>query len=182
MSINSNGSLQYNDDDDNKITIIRDSIILILYLVTAIVAIVGNLFVCDIIIRNKRLTSATYVLIFNMAVSDILGGFVIPAQWLFCSSLVLNSTDWFGICMCGLMKSLQILSYYVSSLTMTAIAYDRYLLVCKPMSSRINVTYMLFIVWMLGLIFISGNLFTLRVTEYFSSTKVRILSGYLLLY
>lgn len=51
---------------------IRDMFLLILYLITAIFAIIGNLFVCATIRKKRRLNSATYVLIFNMAVSDIL--------------------------------------------------------------------------------------------------------------
>lgn len=95
------------------------------------------------------------------------GGLVIPAQWLLCSSVLLN-TGVLCQSLCGLMKTLQILSYYVSSLTMTAIAYDRYRLVCHPSLRRVNVTLLVGLVWLLGVLFISQNVVTLRVSEYFS--------------
>src|SRR5699024_7505628 len=91
---------------------IRDIAILGLYLLTAVIAMVGNVFVCVTIYRKKRLGSTTYILIFNMAVSDVLGGFVIPAQWLLCSTTVMDSGQ-FGESTCGVMKQLQVLSYYV---------------------------------------------------------------------
>ncbi len=160
----------------------RDAFILFLYLLTAVTAILGNVFVCVTIYRKKRLTSTTYVLIFNMAISDILGGLVIPGQWLFCSTALLD-TGMFFQSACGLGKTFQILSYYVSSLTMTAIAYDRYMLVCRPIGGtgsganrRIDVRILLAVVWALGLIFISQNFATLRVSEYFSPSKVKSLS------
>lgn len=168
-----NGSISENDQSMSSQILHRDTLILFLYMITAITAMLGNIFVCVTIFRKKRLNSTTYVLIFNMAVSDILGGFVIPAQWLFCSTALLDTGIFFQS-VCGLMKNLQILSYYVSSLTMTAIAYDRYMLVCRPMNGgkRLDVRYLLVLVWILGCIFISQNFATLRVSEYFSPSKV----------
>ncbi len=169
-----NSSLLYHMMEKEAITVPyshRDVFILFLYLLTAVTAITGNVFVCATIYRKKKLTSTTYVLIFNMAISDILGGAVIPAQWLFCSTVLLETGIFFQS-VCGLMKNLQVLSYYVSSLTMTAIAYDRYKLVCWPMTARLGVSVLLAIVWVLGLLFISQNFVLMRVSEYFSPTKV----------
>src|SRR5690606_28191787 len=104
-------------------------------------------------------------------ISDILGGFVIVAQWLLCSTVVLES----GLVAeagCGLMKMAQILSYYVSSLAMTAIAYDRFQMICRPMSGRANSTFLIALVWTLGILFIGTNFMPLRVNEYFSPNKV----------
>ena len=102
----------------------RDLFLLFLYLLTAVTATLGNLFVCVTIYKRKRLTSTTYILIFNMALSDVVGGLVIPGQWLFCSSWSLDGgLLFFGVAVCGLLKLLQILSYYISSLTMVAIRF-----------------------------------------------------------
>lgn len=150
---------------------LRDTWLLALYLVTAIIAVLGNLFVCVTIYRKKRLNSTTYILIFNVAVSDVLGGVVIPAQWLACSTWSLDS-GLLGTTSCGFLKQLQILSYYVSSLTMAAIAYDRYKLVCRPMAPRVKVVWLWVSVWGLGLAFISLMSVINRVSEYFSPTKV----------
>src|SRR5690606_23291067 len=97
---------------------------------------------------------------------DILGGFVIVAQCLLCSTVVLD----FGLVAeagCGLMKLAQILSYYVSSLTMTAIAYDRFQMICRPMSRRANSTFLIVLVWGLGIILVGLFSPSRRVNEYF---------------
>lgn len=171
QSVFNNASLGPETDMSHQSTNSRDVFILILYMATALVAMVGNTFICLAIWHKKWLKSTTYILIFSMALSDIMGGFVIPGQWLFCSTWVLDSS-WLGQAICGLMKSLQMLSYYVSSLSMMVIAYDRFLLVCRPMSPKTNVRLLVAIPWVMGLLFISCNVFSMRVSEYFSPTKV----------
>lgn len=172
----------------------RDIVLLALYLLTSITAVLGNVFVCLTIYRKRRLTtSSTYALLFNMAASDVVGGLVIPAQWISCSSWSLNGTI-FGVVSCGVLKQLQILSYYISSLTMVAIryelnndfglkyvvsmfcnhstSYDRYCLVCRPMSARPGTALLLTVIWIFGLLFISSMSIIVRVSEYFSPDKV----------
>src|SRR6218665_1540613 len=127
---------------DSPETMRRDAAIMVLYFFTSVIAVIGNVFVCATIKKKSRLTSTTYLLIFNMAISDIIGGAVITGQWFFCWTKILDS-GLFGQLLCWSMKILQVLSYYVSSLTMAAIAYDRYKLVCRPMEKRFNVKYMI---------------------------------------
>ena len=186
MNINNNNNDSININNIHTVTTAktyynntntRDGLVLILYLVTAIVAVIGNLFICVTIYRRKRLStmSNTYVLIFNMAISDILGGLMIPGQWLFCSSIILDQTAWwFGSVGCNLMVSLQLISYYGSSLTMTAMAFDRYMLVCRPMSSRPNIRLLVITIWTVGIVCVAPNVAINRVFEYFSPTKVKI--------
>ena len=152
---------------DSPATMRRDAAIMVLYFFTSIIAVVGNVFICATIKKKNRLTSTTYLLIFNMAISDIIGGSVIIGQWFFCWTKILDSGR-FGEVLCWSMKILQVLSYYVSSLTMAAIAYDRYKLVCRPMEKRFNVKVMLVVIWVAGIIFISTATFAVRVSEYFS--------------
>lgn len=159
-------------DSINATDYFRDVFVLALYLVTSIIAVVGNTFICVVIKQKRWLKSTTYVLIFSMAISDIMGGAVILGQWLFCSTWVLDGGGKFGEFLCGILKTGQMLSYYVSSLTMLAIAYDRYRLVCRPLAKRVKVAYLLVPCWLLGFVFISGNFFSMRVSEYFSPTQV----------
>ncbi|CAG2109880.1 unnamed protein product [Medioppia subpectinata] len=148
----------------------RDWIVLVLYLITSILAIVGNAFICVVVYRKKHFRSTTYKLIVNMAVSDIIGGIVIPGQWLFCSTYFLDNGV-FAHRICGICKSLQILSYYVSTFTMTAIAIDRYRLICKPLAPRMGPLVPILITWLLGALFTSTTFFSMRVSEYFSPTQ-----------
>ena len=150
---------------------VRDWFVLALYLITAILAIVGNIFVCLVVYNKKSLRSTTYKLMVNMAISDIMGGLLIPSQWLFCSTYLLDS----GLTaqrFCGLSKSGQILSYYVSTFTMTVIAVERYRLICRPLSGQMSSMVPIIVIWLLGSLFTSTTFFSMRVSEYFSPVQV----------
>ena len=151
--------------------ITRDWIVLTLYFIIAITAIFGNIYVCLVIYNKRKLRSTTYMLVLNMAISDIMGGLTIPGQWLFCATVILE-TGGFAIRICGLWNSLQILFYYVSTFTMTAIAFDRFRHICKPLSNRMRQRILIMIPWSLGILFVSSTLFSVRIFEYFSPTQV----------
>lgn len=148
----------------------RDVAILVLYLLTAFLAIVGNTLVCYTIRQRKHLRNCTtYKLIYWMAISDIIGGAAIPGQMFMCSTIMLD-LGWVSMSLCALMKTMQIMSYYVSSLTMLSMAYDRYRLVCHPQARPIKAKRLLIACWTLSLVFILMNLFSMRVNEFFSPT------------
>ena len=151
----------------------RDWFVFILYLITTILAVVGNIFVCLVVYNKKNLRSTTYSLVVSMAISDVIGGLVIPMQWIFCSTYLLDK-GWAAERVCGISKTLQFLSYYVSTFSMTAIAIDRYLLICKPLSKRMSATLPIVITWGLGAILISHTFVALRITEFFAP-EVRII-------
>ena len=145
----------------------RDWFVLFLYLITSILAIIGNIFACLVVHKKKKMRSTTYTLIVNMAISDIIGGLVIPLQWIFCSTVLLNKgVVAHGFCL--LFKSFQIYSYYVSTFSMTAIAIDRYQLICKLMSRRVSPNLFLIVIWSLGAVFTSTTFVSMRVSEYFT--------------
>ncbi|XP_054168920.1 G-protein coupled receptor 83-like [Oppia nitens] len=146
---------------------IRDWIILSMYFLTFLLALIGNIFICLVIYNKKKLRSTTYKLIVNMAISDIIGGIVIPGQWLFCSTYLLDNGS-FNHRLCGLSKSLQILSYYVSTYSMTVIAIDRYRLICRPLAPRMQPLIPILSTWILGAVFTATTFFSMRVSEYFS--------------
>ena len=150
--------------------VVRDSIVLFMYLITSIVAVIGNIFICLVVYNKKQMRSTTYILIVSMAISDIIGGLTIPGQWFFCSTWFLSIGS-SGERICGLHKSAQILSYYVSTFTMTAIAIDRYRLVLHPLKPRIKWVWPVAITWLLGMLFTSTTLASMRVSEYFSPTQ-----------
>ena len=57
-----------------------------------------------------------------MAVSDLISALVIPLQWIFCSTTILDENERF----CGSFKSLQVVSYFISTFTFSLVAIDRY--------------------------------------------------------
>lgn len=152
---------------------VTDWTIMALYLITAVLAIVGNIFVCLVIYNKKNLRSNTYILIVNMAVSDVIAGVMISMNFFFCSTLLLE-TGSFARGMCGVQKTIQILTYYVSAWTMAVIAIDRYRLVCKPLSSKMTPKWPIILIWSASAMFVTPLLFSVRVAEFFTPNKVRI--------
>lgn len=120
----------------------KDLFVFILYIITFLVASVGNLIVCYVCFV-KRPKSTTFLLIANMSgnqmlalvvkynltdfvcifppVSDLLSALLIPTQWFFCSTYFLDANERY----CGSFKSLQVVSYYISTFTMALISFDR---------------------------------------------------------
>lgn len=92
-----------------------------LYALTTVVSIFGNSVVCYVAFR-LRSHSKTYLLLGNMAISDLISGLVIPLQWVFCSTAILDKNER----TCSIFKSLQVVSYFISTFTMALIAIDRF--------------------------------------------------------
>jgi hypothetical protein len=158
--------LSTNNDD------FRDYFVLLLYLLTALVAMVGNLFVCWVIYKNPKLRSTTYYLLFNMAISDFLAGLVIPAQWLFCHYHLMRHLEPLAR-VCALAKTTQVLSYYLSTYSMLFVAIDRFLLVRFPSSHGLQRKWVpIALSWLAGLAFSTTTLVNIRIAEYFGPQSV----------
>jgi len=106
--------------------------------------------VCLVIYRTRRLHTVTNVFIANLAVSDL---FITVINVPF--NVVRHlTTDWtFGHFTCGLVNFSMTVFVYVSTLTMTAIAVDRYIVILHPMRPRMSVGIGLTVVavaWFVG--------------------------------
>ena len=100
-------------------------ILITFYIVIFIVGISGNLLVVFVVVRNKSMQTITNIFITNLAVSDIMMCLLaVPFTPL---SAFLKS--WvFGDALCHIVPMTLGVSVYVSTLTSTAIAIDRYLI------------------------------------------------------
>lgn len=138
-------------NDQTNPYLLRDSIVLGLYFLVAISAIFGNVFVLFVIKKSARLKTTTFSILANLAIVDILGGLSILLQFVFCSHSLLEHSSFF-LRTCGLSKSLQILSYYVSTYSMLFIAVDR-LLQLKYLDSKVyfKPTYAIALSWLIGM-------------------------------
>ncbi|RWS23679.1 putative G-protein coupled receptor 83-like protein [Leptotrombidium deliense] len=154
---------------------IRDVSLLTLYSITALFAIVSNCCVCKIVLKNDEMQTKTNLLIVSMAVSDIIAGIGIVAQWLFCShQLLLYDT---GRVVCGFLKSLQIITYSVSSLTMITIALHRYLSIFHH--SRLGIIRMKFNVkaaiistWIIAIVFVAMTAMSIKIFKFFTPKEI----------
>ncbi|XP_059806912.1 prolactin-releasing peptide receptor-like [Hypanus sabinus] len=109
---------------------------ILLYGALVAVACVGNAFLIGCIAADKKLHNATNFFIGNLSAADLL-------MCLCCVPLTLSYAfeprGWlFGGFMCHLTSLLQSATVYVSVLSLTAIAVDRYMLVAHPVRRRIG--------------------------------------------
>ena len=103
-----------------------------IYAIIILFALVGNIAVCIISTRTRRLQTSTYCLVMNLAVSDI--GSVMCLPFLLPELYIGN---WpMGETMCKLLKPSVVLFNFVTTNTLVAIACDRFRAVVFPFVSR----------------------------------------------
>ncbi|NWX84738.1 GPR83 protein, partial [Nothoprocta ornata] len=130
----------------------------------------GNALVCHVVIKNKRMHSATSLFLMNLAVADIM---ITLLNTPFTLARFVNSTWIFGKGMCHVSRFAQYCSLHVSALTLTAIAVDRHQVIMYPLKPRIStakgVIY-IFVIWIMAACFslphaIYQKLFTFEYSE-----------------
>ncbi|KAK3775830.1 hypothetical protein RRG08_041543 [Elysia crispata] len=125
--------------------------LLVLYSIMCIISVFGNFLVCYVILKNKRLHTATNFFIANLAVSDLLVTFInVPFN------IARNMLEeWpFGEIPCHIVNFSLVLTTYVSTYTLTSIALDRHRVVLKPLSRRMSRRFalvILILVWLVAL-------------------------------
>lgn len=120
------------------------------YGVVMCVSLFGNALVCYVVVRHRRLRSVTYTFLANIALSDLMMTCLnIP----FSVSRVLLDHWPFGEFLCSLVPFVQVMSVYVSSLTMATIAVDRYRVILSPMKPRMTPPHgllVMIVMWILA--------------------------------
>ncbi|KAH9492670.1 putative G-protein coupled receptor 83 [Bulinus truncatus] len=144
----SNMTISFVESQRDKVMPLKATVILLAaYGILCVIAIFGNVLVCYVIFKNKRLHTATNFFIANLAVSDLLVTFVnVPFN--IARSML---EDWpFGDVPCYMFNYSLILTCYVSTYTLTSIALDRHRVVLKPLSRRMTrrcAVSVLFMIW-----------------------------------
>lgn len=102
----------------------------------------GNILVCYVVYSNKAMQTVTNLFITNLALSDILlCSLCVPF-----TPLYTFIRRWvFGKIVCHLVPYAQAASVYVSTLTLTAIAIDRFFVILYPLKQRMKLSTCLFI-------------------------------------
>ena len=131
---------------------LENALLIFAYSILSVIAIFGNSLVCYVILKNKRLHTATNFFLANLAVSDLL---------VTCLNVPFNIMrhvmyDWpFGETLCHLVNFSLMVSVYVSTYTLTSIALDRHRVVLKPLSHRMSKTLavgLLVSIWVLAVL------------------------------
>ncbi|KAI3380570.1 hypothetical protein SNEBB_005908 [Seison nebaliae] len=156
-------SEQYDDMDSHNICdylykvsreIQRDntrSIFIAIFSMISVFGMCGNLLVISAVIRNKKLRSMHNMFIVNLAFSDfLLCSFTAPLT----VYRYVETGNWcFGLFLCKLIPTLQIMNMFTSTFSITAIAIDRYHLIAFTQHRR-NIRVIgylgIFAVWILS--------------------------------
>lgn len=133
-----------NDSQDDNVTTLPDpiedkaiqAIFCTAYTIIFVVGIFGNALVCYAVIRNRAMQTVTNLFITNLALSDILlCVFAVPF-----TPLYTFLGRWvFGGLLCHIMPYAQGCSVYISTLTLTSIAIDRFFVIIYPFKPRMKI-------------------------------------------
>ena len=113
--------------------------------VLLLVNFIGNSIVCAVILRNKLMRTPVNFLLFNLAVADILVGvFILPGPNALGPYLYTHPGgtlgDWFCKTISGEYGSIASMGLFVSTLTLSAVAYERFQAVVHPFTVKEKVT------------------------------------------
>ncbi|XP_078419480.1 prolactin releasing hormone 2 receptor [Cetorhinus maximus] len=141
-----------------------------LYALLVIVACIGNLALVAHISATKKLHTTTNFLIGNLAASDlVMCIFCVPMT----VSYAFETKGWlFGIFMCYFITLMQSATVFVSVLSLTAIAVDRYVVVAYPIRQRIRPRYCAYIVAFIWLVSIGVSMPSSLHTNYIDLNQV----------
>ncbi|XP_051981685.1 G-protein coupled receptor 83 [Xyrauchen texanus] len=141
------------EPESHKTTI--KALLIVAYSVIIIISLFGNVVVCHVVIKNKRMHSVTSLFIMNLAIADIL---ITLLNTPFTLVRFVYSTWVFGKVMCHVSRFAQYCSVHVSVLTLVAIAIDRHQVVMHPMKQRMSRVQG--VAW-IGVIWVMGSCFSL---------------------
>lgn len=115
----------------------------VFYSLIFVLGVFGNVLVCYVVFRNRAMHTVTNLFITNLALSDILlCAFAVPF-----TPLYTFLGRWiFGRWLCHIMPYAQGCSVYISTLTLTSIAIDRFFVIIYPFHPRMRLATCLWII------------------------------------
>lgn len=167
LHTNDNQTVTKNETSYLEAEKVQDVVYLSLYGTACVLAIFGNSLVCKVVLKTPNMRNYTNVLLANMAISDILCALMFPSGLLLCwDSFILRAGH--HACLAG--KVIQLTSFQVSSVTMTVVAVDRFMLVYFPLvrPHRIVPVYAVMVgIWSVALLIIVVTSPSLAFHRYF---------------
>jgi len=143
---------------NSQATTTRDAIF-ILNGMLALVGIIGNVFVCVIIVRGKKMYTIANLFLINLAIADLCVLAISYPLWL----LETLHPSWpFGAALCKIIKSVSDAFYGVSLGCMTTISIHRYRMILHAMAAQLTFRQSKLIIaciWLISLLTISLPLY-----------------------
>ena len=148
----------------------QDWFVFVLTNLFALLAIVGNGFVCYVIYKRKR-SSTTFLLIGSQAFSDCLYGILRALSFLVCSTWFANLSRG-ALALCEWDITLFLSCFAVSSLSMTAIAIDRFMRLYMPhrqKPTRTQTFLVVLAIWIIAVTSCFLGMVGIKTRQYFGS-------------
>ncbi|XP_060526691.1 RYamide receptor-like [Cylas formicarius] len=148
--LDTNGTCELIHPDSIMRNVMFRSIIYSGYAIIFVIGLVGNTFVCYVVMSSPRMKTVTNYFIMNLAVGDML----ITLLCVPFTVVALLDQYWsFGTFMCPLVSYVTSLSVFVSAYTLVAISIDKYMLIMWPLKPRISkrsATAIIGLVWLIA--------------------------------
>lgn len=154
------------ESNESQVNIYSKALKLALYTIIFLVSAIGNILVCIIIFRKRRMKTVTNYFILNLAFADltltlICIPFDIPVQ-------EMNYRWPYGSFMCGVLYPLQTMSLFASVFTLTAVSLTRYWAILHPLKRQLSTTNakcLIAIIWLLAIVPVSPYINVLGIGE-----------------
>ncbi|CAF1374044.1 unnamed protein product [Rotaria sordida] len=145
----------------NRFILVQNTILPVIYSLTSLLVLIGS----GLIYRYNK-----SIFLLNLAIADTLSDLTIPIQFIFRSKYFLKKCSC-SLYICLLSKSIEILGYNASTLTICIIAVDRFHLVYNQLKQRhrIKIRCALLFIWILPSLFSTSGLISIKVNTYFNS-------------
>lgn len=138
-------------EDVTTSNVMVQTVICAFYIIIFVLGIFGNVLVVYVVGRNRQMHTVTNLFIANLALSDVLLC-VLAVPF---TPLYTFLGRWvFGKTLCHLVPYAQAVSVYISTLTLTSIAVDRFLVIIYPFHPRMKIKVCLTIIvsiWIIAL-------------------------------
>lgn len=160
----SNNSTQ--ESNESNTNVYMKAVKLTLYATIFLVSAIGNMLVCFIILKRRKMKTVTNYFILNLAFADltltlICIPFDIPVQ-------EMNYRWPYGSFMCNILYPLQTMSLFASVFTLTAVSLTRYWAILHPLRRQLTTTNakcLIVVIWLLSVVPVSPYIRVLGVTE-----------------
>ncbi|XP_005045817.1 PREDICTED: probable G-protein coupled receptor 83 [Ficedula albicollis] len=147
------------------------ALLIVAYSVIICISLFGNILVCHVVIKNKRMHSATNLFIVNLAIADVM---ITTLNTPFTLVRFVSSTWVFGKLMCHISRFVQYCSVHVSVLTLAAIALDRHQVIMHPLKPRMSMVkggICIIIIWVMASCFSLPHAIYQTLTRFYIGNK-----------
>ncbi|KAK9874696.1 hypothetical protein WA026_005516 [Henosepilachna vigintioctopunctata] len=138
----------FDENCERQVDILYKSVVYSMYTLIFMCSLIGNLFVCYVVIASSRMRTVTNYFILNLSIGDIL--ITILCVPFTCISMMTQYWP-FGSFLCPVISYVQAISVFISAYTLVAISFDKYMVIMWPLRPRISkkvATWAILMIWL----------------------------------